>query len=320
MPDRNRADKRTEQGNVSAQGAPLMGLVRTLFPICRSITGDGVRHTLDVIGQQIHIQRYEIPTGTRAHDWEVPLEWNIRDAWIKNRHGERVVDFCKSNLHVVSYSVPVHEWMSLEQLRPHLHCLQDHPDWIPYRTSYYERNWGFCLAQRELERMTDTHYEVYIDSMLAAGSLSFGEVVLPGQCEREVLFSAHICHPSLCNDNLSGIAVAVALAKALAARRQRHNSYRFLFAPGTIGSVVWLSQRSDQLKKIIGGMTLVCLGDDRKFTYKKSVGGHAVIDRAAALVMGRTEGNVVDFHPYGYDERQFNSPGFRLPVGSLMRA
>jgi len=304
-------------------GARMYALVEELYPICRSITGDGVRDTLARIERQLPAPmiRTEVPSGTAVLDWTVPREWNIRDAWIADASGARVVDFRASNLHVVNYSVPVRARMSLAELRPHLHTLPDHPDWIPYRTSYYAETWGFCLRQRQLDAMADGDYEVCIDATLAPGHLSYGELVLPGDSADEVLLSTHVCHPSLCNDNLSGIAVATALARELAARPRRRWTYRFVFAPGTIGAIVWLAQHRDVVPRIRAGLTMMCLGSAHPFTYKRTLAGAAEIDRAGAVVL-RDRGagdHTIEFFPYGYDERQYNSPGFRAPVGSVMR-
>jgi len=311
------------RGAPDAEGARMYALVEELYPICRSITGDGVRDTLARIERQLPapLVRTEVPTDTPVLDWTVPNEWNIRDAFIADASGKRVVDFRESNLHVVNYSVPVKQRMTLAALRPHLHALPDHPDWIPYRTTYYAETWGFCLRQRQLDALPDGEYDVCIDATLAPGNLSYGELVLPGDAPDEVLLSTHVCHPSLCNDNLSAIAVATALARELAARPRRRWSYRFIFAPGTIGAITWLAQHRDVAPRVRAGMTLVCLGSDHPFTYKRTLAGGAEIDRAAAVVL-RDRGagdHLIDFFPYGYDERQYNSPGFRMPVGSLMR-
>jgi aminopeptidase-like protein len=308
-------------------GARMYALVEELYPICRSITGDGVRDTLARIERALPspMIRTEVPSGTPVLDWTVPDEWNIRDAWIADARGARVVDFRACNLHVVNYSVPVRARMTLAELRPHLHTLPDHPDWIPYRTSYYAPAWGFCLTQRQLDALPDGEYEVCIDSTLAPGHLSYGELVLPGEAPdgaaSEVLLSTHVCHPSLCNDNLSGIAVATALARELAARPRRRWTYRFVFAPGTIGAITWLAQHRDVVPRIRAGLTIMCVGSAHPFTYKRTLAGDAEVDRAAAIVLGdRGAGDpLIDFFPYGYDERQYNSPGFRAPVGSVMR-
>jgi aminopeptidase-like protein len=302
-------------------GGEMIALIEELYPICRSITGDGLRETLRIIGRRLPIELREVPTGKAVLDWTVPREWNIKDAFIKNASGERVVDFRASNLHVVNYSVPVHERMSLEKLRPHLHSLPDRPTWIPYRTSYYEDAWGFCLTDEQLEALPDGEYEVCIDSTLAPGSLTYGELVLPGATEDEILVSTHVCHPSLCDDNLSGVAVSVFLATELMRAKERRYTMRFLYAPGTIGAITWLAENKERARRIQHGLTLTCLGDGHLFTYKRTVGGDAAIDRAASHVLatGGLASQVIDFFPYGYDERQYNSPGFRLAVGSLMR-
>jgi len=305
-----------------ALGRELLDLVRELYPICRSITGDGVRETLRLVARMLPLEQHEVPSGTPVLDWTVPDEWNVRDAWIKNLAGERVVDFRRHNLHLVSYSEPVApRRIARAELAEHLHSLPAHPDWIPYRTSYYNRSWGFCVTHKQLESLTDSEYEVCVDTRLEPGHLTYGEYFLPGEREDEILFSAHVCHPSLCDDNLSGIAVASAVAQALAARTERRFSYRFLFIPGTIGSLTWLARNRERAARIRGGMTLVCLGDERGFTYKRTFAGRTQIDRAAELVLARSAQpfDAIDFFPYGYDERQFNSPGFRIPIGSLMR-
>lgn len=302
-------------------GAEIYELIQELFPICRSITGDGVRESLRLLQRKIPLELCEVPSGTSVFDWTVPNEWNIRDAWIKDSSGTKVVDFQRSNLHVVSYSLPVSRRMSFQELRPHLFTLPEHPDWIPNRTSYYHETWGFCLSHNQLQQMTDGDYDVCIDSSLKPGHLTYGELLVPGECEEEFLISAHICHPSLCNDNLSGISISAHLARRLLDQKQRRRAYRFLFMPGTIGAITWLARNMDRLERVRGGLTLLCLGDASHLTYKRSFQGNAEIDRAAAYALARSgePSEVIDFFPYGYDERQFNSPGFRLAVGSLMR-
>jgi aminopeptidase-like protein len=302
-------------------GAQMHALVRELYPICRSITGDGVRQTLARLRQEIPLEVHEVPSGTPVFDWTVPREWNIRDAYVKDANGNRVIDFRRHNLHVVNYSVPVRRRMSLAELRPHLHTLPDQPDLIPYRTSYYQESWGFCLSQRDLDRMEDGEYEVCIDATLADGHLTYGECFLPGESSDEVLVSCHVCHPSLCDDNLSGVVVATFLASHLA-RRARRLSYRFLFIPGTIGSITWLSRNEERARSIQHGLVLTCVGDRAGFTYKKSRRGDAAIDVAVQHVLKHQQcaSTVLDFSPYGYDERQYCSPGFDLPVGCLMRS
>ncbi len=298
-------------------GEEMMAFIAEAYPICRSLTGDGVRRTLGMIGERIPLKIREVPTDTPVFDWKVPKEWNIRDAWIKDSSGRKVVDFREHNLHVLGYSVPVHERLPLAELKKHLFSLPEKPDLIPYRTSYYKEAWGFCLRHRTLESLPEGEYEVLIDSTLADGSLTYGELLLPGDSAREVLLSTHVCHPSLCNDNLSGIAVMTWLARKLLARPRRRYSYRFLFIPGTIGSITWLALNE---VKIDHGLVAANLGTG-PFHYKKSRHGYKEIDRAVAAVL-RDSGEpftVEDFVPFGYDERQYGSPGFNLAVGSLTR-
>jgi len=296
-------------------------LMRVLYPICRSITGDGVRRTLDLIGERIPLERTEVPSGTAVYDWDVPREWNIRDAYIADASGRRVVDFREHNLHVVSYSVPVDRSMTLDELQPHLHSLPGHPDWIPYRTSYYADDWGFCLAHRVREALAPGTYRVVIDSRLAPGHLSYAESVIEGTTQDEAIVYTHTCHPSLANDNLTGIAVATALADALGRDRPRL-TWRFVFGPGTIGSLTWLHRNEARLARLRAGLVVGLLGDRGALSYKRSRRGDTVTDRAAALVLGSpgTPGVLTDFEPYGYDERQFCSPGFDLPVGRMTRS
>lgn len=295
--------------------------IEELYPICRSITGEGVRETLRHIARHVPIEIHEVPTGTPAFDWTVPKEWNIRDAYIRNGAGERVVDFRKSNLHVLNYSSPIRGKVPLETLKEHLHTLPEKPDWIPYRTSYYKENWGFCLSQRQAETLREPEYEICIDSDLEDGSLTYGEFFVQGKTDQEVLFSCHVCHPSLCNDNLSGIALTTWLARHLEANFSKY-SYRFLFLPGTIGPIVWLSRNENLVSKIRHGLVIACVGDSGMPTYKKSRRGSAEIDRIVLRVLGErgSEFSVKEFTPYGYDERQYCSPGFDLPVGSLTRS
>jgi len=301
-------------------GVELHRLIADLYPICRSITGQGLRETLRALESLVPLTLREVPTGTQVFDWTVPKEWNIRDAYVKNSRGERVIDFQSSNLHVVNYSVPVRQKMRLAELKTHLFTLPDRPDWIPYRTSYYKEDWGFCLSQRQLELLPDDEYEVVIDSTLQAGRLSYGECFLQGELPDEIIVSTHCCHPSMCNDNLSGIAVAAFLAKDLSLRPRRY-SYRFLFIPGTIGAIAWLALNEEKISRIRHGLVLTGLGDNGKLHYKKSRRGDAEIDRAAAHVLHHAshDHQILDFSPYGYDERQFCSPGINLPVGRLSR-
>lgn len=303
-----------------ALGHAMHQFVATAYPICRSITGDGLRETLRLIQQRIPITIHEVPTGTAVLDWTVPKEWNIRDAYIADASGRRLIDFQASNLHVVGYSVPVHATLSLAELRPHLFTLPEHPEWIPFRTSYYTESWGFCLSQHRLDSLPDGPYEVCIDSSLEDGALSYGELRLSGEQEDEILISCHCCHPSLCNDNLSAVAVACFLAESLMPLSRRY-SYRFLFVPGTIGAITWLARNAAVVGRIKHGLVLTCLGDPGPVTYKRSRRGDAEVDQAAVHVLQHTDhqNTVLDFFPYGADERQYCSPGFNLPVGCLMR-
>jgi aminopeptidase-like protein len=305
---------------VPAIGSDMYSLIEELYPICRSITGPGVRRTLEIVRKRIPLEIHEVPSGTSVFDWTVPNEWTIRDAYVKASDGRRVIDFQQSNLHVVGYSVPVRTRMSLAELRERIFTRPDLPDAIPYRTSYYTESWGFCARQRDVDALPEDDYEVVIDASLEPGSLTYGELYVPGRTQDEMLVSCHICHPSLCNDNLSGIALAVALARHLSGAPGRY-AYRFLFIPGTIGSITWLARNERNVGRIKHGLVLALVGDPGGFTYKRSRRGTAEIDAAAAHVL-RHSGlphRVVDFVPYGYDERQFCSPGFNLPVGCLMR-
>lgn len=301
-------------------GTEMYNLISELFPICRSITGNGVRQTLDIIHRYFPLEIHEVPTGTQVFDWTVPKEWNIKEAYVKDSTGERIVDFDKSNLHVLGYSVPVKKKLSLKELRPHLFTLPEHPDWIPYRTSYHQEQWGFCLSYKAFHTLKDAEYDVCIDASLEDGHLTYGEYYLRGATSDEVLLSCHVCHPSLCNDNLSGVALVTFLATYLNSLSLRY-SYRFLFVPGTIGSITWLCVNQDQVSNIKHGLVLACLGDSGRSTYKKSRRGAAEIDRAVTHVLKHSgkDYEIMDFSPYGYDERQFCSPGFNLPVGCLMR-
>jgi aminopeptidase-like protein len=301
-------------------GDEMHELIADLYPICRSITGDGLRETLRRIATHVPLVVREIPSGTQVFDWTVPREWNIRDAYIKDGRGERVIDFAASNLHVVGYSTPIRRRMPLAELKEHLATIPEHPDWIPYRTSYYRDAWGFCLSHNSLLELEDGEYEVCIDSTLEDGHLAYGEYLIAGERDDEVLISTHVCHPSLANDNLSGVAVATLLARTLG-EQPRRLSYRFLFVPGTIGAIAWLSENRSAVSRIKHGLVLTGVGDAGSPTYKRSRRGNAAIDRAVEHVLRHSGGGyqVIDFSPYGYDERQYCSPGFDLPVGCFMR-
>jgi aminopeptidase-like protein len=309
-----------EKFDFEVLGHEMHALIGELYPICRSITGDGVRETLRRLQRLIPLNVHEIPTGTRVFDWTVPREWNIHDAYVKNSRGARVIDFQKSNLHIVNYSVPIQKKMSLVELKAHLFTLPNHPDWIPYRTSYYKESWGFCLSHSQFQELPEDEYEVSIEASLKDGHLTYGELLLPGRTMEEILVSCHVCHPSLANDNLSGVAVACFLASQLSQLGRRF-SYRFLFIPGTIGAITWLSRNESRVSQIKHGLVLAGVGDGGPLSYKKSRRGDTEMDRVAVHVLSRFGPNakVLDFSPYGYDERQYCSPGFNLAVGRLSR-
>jgi aminopeptidase-like protein len=302
-------------------GSALHRFACDLYPICRSITGDGVRETLARVNERIPLQIVNVPSGTQVFDWTVPKEWSIRDAYIKDAKGRRVVDFQRSNLHVLNYSMPVLATMPLAELKTHLFTLPEHPDWIPYRTTYYKETWGFCLTHNDMAALAAGDYEVCIDATLTDGNLTYAECFIPGQSADEILVSTHICHPSLANDNLSSLTVATALAELLSTQNLRY-SYRFLFVPGTIGAITWLSQNRNRVDRVRHGLVLAGIGDSGGFHYKKSRRGDAEIDRAIIHVLRHIgeSSDILEFSPYGYDERQYCSPGFNLPVGCLMRS
>lgn len=302
-------------------GQRMHDFARELFPLCRSITGEGLRQTLRLVRRHVPLELHEVASGKPVLDWHVPAEWNIKAGRIETLSGDIVVDFADCNLHVVNYSSPVDAIVSREELSAHVHTLPDQPDLVPYRTAYYAQQWGFCLAHRVWESMRDAQYRVRIDSSLAPGFLSYGELTIAGREPQEVLVSVHCCHPSLANDNLSGIAVATELARHLLSRDNRL-SYRFLFIPATIGSIAWLAQHEDVLPRIEHGMVLTCVGDAGPFHYKQSRRGDAAIDRVVAHVLARQPSphRILPFSPYGYDERQYCSPGYDLPVGCFMRS
>ena len=307
--------------DILRNGNEMYDLMTELYPICRSITGDGVRISHQMIGNHIPLNRYEVLTGTQVFDWEVPKEWNIKDAYVIDPEGKKIIDFHQSNLHVLNYSVPVDCKISLGKLKSHLYTLPEQPNVIPYLTSYYDENWGFCLSHEQFLTLKEGDYEVKIESSLRNGSLTYSECFFKGETDDEVLISCYTCHPSLCNDNLSGVVLTTQLAKYLMNQSLRY-SYRFLFIPETIGAITWLSQNEDKLNLIKHGLVITCAGDPGNFTYKKSRNGKAEIDRTVTHVLKRSEEqfNLVDFFPSGSDERQFCSPGFDLPVGSLMRS
>jgi aminopeptidase-like protein len=301
-------------------GKEMYNLIERLYPICRSITGQGVRDTLKIIQERIPLKINEVPSGTKVFDWTIPKEWNIKDAYIKNSRGEKIIDFKKLNLHILNYSTSVNKKITLKELKEHLFTNEDYPDLVPYLTSYYQEQWGFCLSDNQLKTLSDDTYEVMVDSTLKDGFLTYGELYLPGEIEDEVLFSTYVCHPSLCNDNLSGVVLLTFLAEYLG--RVKHKfSYRFLFIPETIGAITWLSLNEAKVAKIKYGLVATCVGDEGISTYKRSRIGDAEIDKIVEKVLLDSGDNykIIDFVPTGSDERQFCSPGFNLPIGSLMR-
>jgi len=294
-----------------------------LFPICRSITGDGVRQTLTEIKKIIPVHTYEVPSGSKAFDWEVPPEWNIKDAYIKDKTGKRIVDFRKSNLHVVGYSTPFNGELTLSELKDHLYTLPEQPDLIPYITSYYSRRWGFCLSHNQLQTLKDEIYEVNIDSTLKPGFLTYGDLLIKGESEKEIVLSTYICHPSMANNELSGPVIATFLARQLLKKKNLRYSYRFIFVPETIGSIVYLSKHLEHLKKnTIAGYVITCAGDNGPFSYLSTPDGGELVDRATIHVLKNSgvEFKTFDFLTRGSDERQYCSPRVNLPFGSLMRS
>jgi aminopeptidase-like protein len=307
-----------------AIGEELHALMRRLFPITRSIAGPGIRATLDQLEALTGpLQRHRFDTGEQVFDWTIPREWSVSDAWIRGPSGEVVLQLSDCNLHVVSHSVPVHRRMPLEELQAHLHSLPEQPDAIPYRTSYYEENWGFCLTDRQRASLVPGEYEVAIDAALVNGRVELGEVVVSGREEGEVLFSTYCCHPSMANNELSGPVVVAALARAMRERSAPPRlTYRFLFGPETIGAIAYLSRFGERLlERLVAGYVVTCVGAGAELTYKQSRRGDTLADRVAKHVLAHSDlpTRLLDFYPPRSDERQFGSPGFNLPVGSVMR-
>lgn len=309
-------------------GESIHTLVRDLFGIRTGITGDGLRSLLRRIKEELpDLRILEVPSGTPLLDWHVPDEWNVRNAYIADESGKRIIDWQEHSLHLVQYSEPVRGRFSWGDLKSRIHTLPDHPEWIPYRTSYYVRTWGFCCRHSVYEELDalgdDREFEVVIDADLHAGSLSYGELVIPGKSPYEILISAHVCHPQLANDNAASVALAVRLAQQLLSKKKPEHTFRFVFAPGTIGAICWLENNRDRVSTIRHGLILATLGDDGSFVYKKSragsFGSHTIGDDVCASALANHPHEIREFEPFGYDERQFCSPGFNLPVGRLSR-
>jgi len=304
-------------------GQSMYSLAKRLFPICRSITGNGVRKTLSIIQEKIPIIQKEIASGTKVFDWTVPDEWNIKDGYVKDEKGNRLIDFRKSNLHIVGYSTPFIGKLSLKELKEHLYTLPEQPEVIPYVTSYYKKRWGFCLAHNFYKKLKKGIYEVNIDSTLQPGFLTYGELIIKGKTDKEILISTYICHPSIANNELSGPVVSTYLAKYLLNRKEKARyTYRIIFIPETIGSISYLSLYKDHLKKnVVGGYVVTCIGDPGPFSYLQTRQENTLIDRVTIHVLRNSEKDykIYNFLERGSDERQYNSPGIDLPIGSLMR-
>lgn len=320
----NREDRSQIEGSEmhSSCGNALYELASRLFPICRSLTGEGVRETLSIISEHLPLKVHTIPTGTQLFDWQAPHEWSIREAYIVDATGRHIVDFAQHNLHVVNFSLPVHTKLTLGELKEHIHTLPDQPDLIPYRTCYHTEAWGFCMAHNTLIQMQEQTYEVVINAERRDGSLIFGEFIHQGETDETFLVSTHLCHPSLANDNCSGIAVLTLLGEVLKSRKTRF-TYRLLFGPATFGALAWLKQNEENLDLVKHGIVLSCVGDGGGPNYKRSRRGNSDIDRIMTQVLKESyfsDAKVHDFWPYGYDERQFCSPGFNLPVGLFQRS
>ncbi len=307
--------------NNTSEAEKMYNLAGKLFPICRSITGNGVRETLHILKEICQtMDIFEVPTGTKVFDWSVPKEWNIYDAYVQDENGIKIIDFKKNNLHVMGYSTPIDKIMTLEELQKHLYSLPEQPEVVPYITSYYKERFGFCISEKQRQTLKPGNYHVYIDSELKDGSLTYGEIILPGESDKEVLLSTYICHPSMANNELSGPCVAIYLAKWLSEMQKKKYTYRIIFIPETIGSLTYISRNLEQMRKnTIAGFVLTCLGDNGDFSYLESRYGNTLADRVAQNVLGSTRFNRYSFLTRGSDERQYCSPGIDLPVCSIMR-
>jgi len=305
------------------EGSDIYNLAKQLWPINRSLTGDGVRHTLAILKEILpRLNIFEVPSGTSAFDWTVPKEWQVKDAYIVAPSGNRICSFKENNLHLLGYSAPINKVLSLSELQSHLHSLPEQPDAIPYVTSYYKENWGFCISHDEREKLVDGDYQVVIESRLFTGSLTYGELIIPGTSEKEVFLSTYICHPSMANNELSGPAVTTFLAKWLSERESNKYTYRIIFIPETIGSIVYLSKNLEKMKaNIYAGFNVSCVGDDRAFSYLPSRNGNTISDAVAQHVLKHLSPNYISYQwkDRGSDERQYCAPHIDLPVVSIMR-
>lgn len=302
----------------------MYSLVKELFPICRSITGDGVRKTLRIIQREIpELKIFEVPTGTKVFDWIVPKEWNIKGGYIETLEGKKVIDFADTNLHVMGYSLPIDKIVSREELLEMCYTIPEQPDYIPYVTSYYKERSGFCLSEKQKQALTEDTYHVVIDSTLENGSLTYGELLIPGNSKDEIFLSTYVCHPSMANNELSGPAVAVGLAKYILANKDRRYSYRIIFIPETIGSITYLSKNLDYMQKhVIAGYNISCVGDDRTYSYVESPYADTLADRVAQNVLNfhYPEYKRYSFLHRGSDERQYCSPLVHLPLCAICRS
>jgi aminopeptidase-like protein len=317
------SDSAAATGELSESESEIELLLDRLWPILRSITGEGVRETLAILSEVVPLQRIEVASDTKVFDWTVPPEWVVREAYVLTPAGERILDVRENNLHLLNYSSPFRGTLTRAQLDAHLYSLPEQPQAIPYLTSYYERRWGFCISQHQRDDLPEGDYEVVIDAEHVQGSLSIGEAVLAGEGDGEVLISTYTCHPSLANNELSGPLVAAFLYRRLSRWPARRLTYRFVFAPETIGAIAYLSLRGEHLREsLLAGYVVNCVGTDDRFTLKRSRRGDTLADRAAVHVLKqlREQPRVLDFFPSGSDERQYCSPGFNLPVASVMRS
>ena len=308
----------TEYGN------EMHDLMKELYPLCRSITGEGVRETLSILKKHIpFLNQHEVPTGTEVYDWIIPNEWRVKEAWLKYKDSDdKIIDYENLNLYLLNYSRPYKGIISYDTLKQHCFTLEEYPDWTPYRTAYYSDMWGFCMPYSQFSKLDkNREFEVNIDTELREGSLTYGEAYIKGKSEEEILISTYLCHPSLCNDNLSGVVLTTFLAKLLSLRNNLQYSYRFIFVPETIGAVTWLAHNEDKFSYIKYGLVATCVGDAHPFVYKKTRDGNQTIDRVVeqALVDSGKDYRILDYYPGGSDERQYGSPGINLPVGSLVR-